>query len=46
MSRTAYFLFSRILLKFEANSSDIISDISAAAFTPDGKLWIGSDEMR
>ncbi len=45
MSRTPYFLLSRILLNFETKASDVIGDISAAAFSPDGKLWIGSDEM-
>ncbi len=45
MSRTPYFLLSRILLKFEANASDVIGDISTAAFSADGNLWIGSDEM-
>ena len=45
MSKTPYFLFSRILLDFEAKASDIIGDISAAAFSPDGNLWVGSDEM-
>ena len=45
MSRTPYFLLSRILLNFEAMADDVISDISAAAFSPDGNLWVGSDEM-
>ena len=45
MSRTPYFLLSRILLNFETRSSDVIGDISAATFSPDGNLWIGSDEM-
>ena len=45
MFRTPYFLLSRILLNFETKASDVIGDISAAAFSPDGKLWIGSDEM-
>lgn len=45
MSRPPYFLLSRILLNFETKSSDVISDISAAAFSPDGYLWVGSDEM-
>lgn len=45
MSRMPYFLLSRILLNFETRSSDVISDISAAAFSPDGNLWVGSDEM-
>jgi len=45
MSRKPYFLLSRILLDFETQAEEVISDISAAAFSPDGKLWIGSDEM-
>ena len=45
MSKTPYFLLSRILLNFEARADDVISDISAAAFSPDGNLWVGSDEM-
>lgn len=39
------FLLTRILLNFEDEADDIIADISAAAFTPDGNLWVGSDEM-
>ena len=45
MSRTPHFLLSRILLNFEARADDIIGDISAAALSPDGNLWVGSDEM-
>jgi hypothetical protein len=45
MSKSQYFLLSRILLNFEARASDVIGDISAAAFSPDGYLWVGSDEM-
>ena len=45
MSRTPYFLLSRVLLNFETRSSDVIGDIPAATFSPDGNLWIGSDEM-
>ncbi len=45
MSKFPYFLLSRILLNFEARASDVVSDISAAAFSPDGSLWVGSDEM-
>ncbi|MBE9048504.1 DUF3616 domain-containing protein, partial [Pleurocapsales cyanobacterium LEGE 10410] len=45
MSRPPYFLLSRILLHFEDRASDIIGDISAAAFSSDGNLWVGSDEM-
>lgn len=40
-----YFLLTRVLLNFEAESEAIISDISAAAFSDDGSLWVGSDEM-
>ena len=45
MLRTPYFLFGRILLNFEDRADDVIGDISAAAFSPDGNLWVGSDEM-
>ena len=45
MSNFTYFLLSRILLNFEARASDVISDISAATFSRDGYLWVGSDEM-
>lgn len=45
MSKPPYFLLSRILLNFEARASDVIADISAAAFSSGGYLWVGSDEM-
>ena len=45
MSQFPYFLLSRLLLSFEARASEVVSDISAAAFSPDGYLWVGSDEM-
>lgn len=45
MYQLLYFLFSRILLEFDDESKEIIEDISAAAFSDDGHLWIGSDEM-
>lgn len=45
MSRTPYFLLCRILLNFESKAKEVIGDISAAAFSPDGDLWVGSDEM-
>jgi hypothetical protein len=44
MSQVPYFLLSRILLNFEA-VDNVMSDLSAAAFSPDGYLWVGSDEM-
>ena len=45
LSPSSNFLLTRVLLDFEAEKEDIISDISAAAFSPDGSLWVGSDEM-
>jgi hypothetical protein len=45
MNQQEYFLLTRILLQFEQRAKDIVSDISAAAFSDDGSLWIGSDEM-
>jgi hypothetical protein len=45
MSQLEYFLLTRVLLHFEQEFSDIISDISAATFSDDGSLWVGSDEM-
>ncbi|HEY9768143.1 MAG TPA: DUF3616 domain-containing protein [Coleofasciculaceae cyanobacterium] len=44
-SHPSYFFLTRVLLDFEAEREKIISDISAAAFSPDGSLWVGSDEM-
>ena len=38
------FLLTRLLLRFD-QKEDLLSDISAAAFTPDGSLWVGSDEL-
>ncbi len=45
MSKVEYFLLTRVLLEFDLRSEDIVSDISAATFSDDGSLWIGSDEM-
>jgi hypothetical protein len=45
LSQSPYFLFTRVLLNFEAEAEEVISDISAAAFSDDGSLWVGSDEM-
>lgn len=45
MSKVEYFLLTRVLLHFEKRANNIVSDISAAAFSDDGSLWIGSDEM-
>ena len=42
---SAGFLLSRVLLRFEKRSKDIGADLSAVALTPDGSLWVGSDEF-
>ncbi|MEB3213955.1 MAG: DUF3616 domain-containing protein [Leptolyngbyaceae bacterium] len=39
------FLLTRVLLTFESDSDDVIGDLSAIARTPDGHLWVGSDEL-
>ncbi|MBO0351505.1 DUF3616 domain-containing protein [Phormidium pseudopriestleyi FRX01] len=39
------FLLSRILLKFDPETQERVGDLSAVAFTPDGSLWVGSDEL-
>lgn len=39
------FLLSRVLLKFESESEDLLGELSAIARTPDGSLWVGSDEF-
>lgn len=39
------FLLSRVLLRFQNESEDLRSELSAAAITPDGSLWLGSDEF-
>ena len=45
LSKDPCFLLTRVLLDFEEEREEIISDISAAAFSDDGSLWVGSDEM-
>ena len=39
------FLLTRLLLRFESQSDDLNRDLSSATFTPDGSLWLGSDEF-
>ncbi|MEO0457879.1 MAG: DUF3616 domain-containing protein, partial [Cyanobacteria bacterium P01_A01_bin.114] len=39
------FLLSRVLLKFDSDAEDLIGELSAATMTPDGSLWVGSDEF-
>ncbi|MGD1855203.1 MAG: DUF3616 domain-containing protein [Leptolyngbyaceae cyanobacterium] len=38
------FLLSRVLLKFQHSEDDLLQELSAIARTPDGNLWVGSDE--
>ncbi len=40
------FLLSRVLLQFNSKSDDLIGEISAITVTPDGSIWVGSDEMQ
>ncbi|MFQ4136611.1 DUF3616 domain-containing protein [Nodosilinea sp. PGN35] len=39
------FLLSRILLQFQSDSDDLLAELSAVTRTPDGYLWLGSDEF-
>ncbi|MBD3880871.1 DUF3616 domain-containing protein [Phormidium tenue FACHB-886] len=39
------FLLSRLLLHFNGDSSKLPLNLSAIALTPDGSLWLGSDEQ-
>jgi hypothetical protein len=39
------FLLSRLLLQFGDASSNLLAEMSAVTFTPDGSLWVGSDEL-
>lgn len=41
----ASFLLSRVLLCLNSKSKDLMNDISAVAHTPDGSLWVASDEL-
>lgn len=39
------FLLSRVLLRFDRADADLQEGLSAATRTPDGSLWLGSDEL-
>lgn len=38
------FLLSRLLCRFDTDDSDLVGELSAIAHTPDGHLWVASDE--
>src|SRR6478672_3541872 len=40
----AGFLLSRIVLQFNHELRAVCEDLSAAVYTPDGSLWVASDE--
>ncbi|PZD70960.1 hypothetical protein C1752_08662 [Acaryochloris thomasi RCC1774] len=42
---TQPFLLSRVLLQFSSKDEDLIGELSAITLTPDGSLWVGSDEF-
>lgn len=39
------FLLARVLLKFQSHEEDLLGELSAVSRTPDGSLWVGSDEF-
>lgn len=39
------FLLGRVLLRFRSDSPSLLANLSAIASTPDGNLWLGSDEL-
>jgi hypothetical protein len=39
------FLLSRVLLRFNDQSDDLLGQLSCVTLTPDGSLWVGSDEL-
>lgn len=39
------FLLSRVVLQFNHSSEDLRSELSAGILTPNGDLWVGSDEL-
>jgi hypothetical protein len=40
------FLLTRLLLRFSYASEDLHGELSAVTITPDGSLWVGSDEFQ
>lgn len=44
MAQPRFFLLSRVLLQFNKKRSQYLNDLSSITFTPDGSLWLGSDE--
>lgn len=44
VSRSPLFLLGRVLLRFDTPAHAVRGNLSAAALTPDGLLWLGADE--
>lgn len=42
---TSSFLLARVLFQFTNEADDLIADLSAVTLSPDGSLWIASDEL-
>lgn len=40
------FLLTRVLLNFAVPEDDLTGELSAVTFSPDGGLWVGSDEFQ
>jgi hypothetical protein len=40
------FLLTRVLLRFGYKSEDLHGELSSITITPDGSLWVGSDEFQ
>ncbi|NJO78139.1 MAG: DUF3616 domain-containing protein [Cyanobacteria bacterium RM1_2_2] len=39
------FLLNRVLLRFGQQAEELLNNLSAIQLTPDGSLWLGSDEL-
>lgn len=39
-----FFLLSRVLLRFQKKQADLRLNLSSVTFTPEGNLWVASDE--
>ena len=39
------YLLGRVVLHFSEDGDDLVGELSAATFSPDGALWLGADEL-